>query len=185
MTTLAAHHDLLLEKPQCEPGIGTLILKPDAPGKIEGVEIRPYSLWPDDRGYFLEVMRGGIGLVEGFPLESTQVSAACNYPGIVKAFHYHVHQTDVWAPCMGMLQVALIDMRKASPTYGWKNTLYAGELRPWQVLIPPGVVHGYKVVSQKPSMLVYVTNRTYNPEDEGRIPYNDPMLAYDWETQHK
>ena len=28
-------------------------------------------------------------------------------------------------------------------------------------------------------------DRFYNPDDEGRIPYNDPRLSYDWETQHK
>ena len=26
-------------------------------------------------------------------------------------------------------------------------------------------------------MLVYVTNRLYNPQDEGRIAYNDPSIA--------
>lgn len=185
MTTLASHTGLLLEKPQCEPGVGALILKPDAPGLIEGIQILPYAVWPDDRGYFLEVMRGGKGLVEGFGLETMQVSASFNYPGTIKAFHFHVHQADVWVPCGGMLQVALIDLRKASPTFGHKNTLYVGELRPWQLRIPPGVAHGYKVVSPRPSTLVYVTDRTYNPDDEGRIPYNDPILAYDWETQHK
>ena len=34
-------------------------------------------------------------------------------------------------------------------------------------------------------MLVYVTNRLYNPKDEGRIAHNDPSIAYDWELQHK
>ena len=34
-------------------------------------------------------------------------------------------------------------------------------------------------------MLVYVTNKFYNPKDEGRIAYNEPDIAYDWELQHK
>ena len=34
-------------------------------------------------------------------------------------------------------------------------------------------------------MLVYMTDRFYNPQDEGRIPYNDPVINYDWETQRK
>jgi dTDP-4-dehydrorhamnose 3,5-epimerase len=185
MSVLASNDHLVLEKPQCEAGLGNLILRTDADTLIEGVQVQSYPLWPDDRGYFLEVMRGGCGLPGSFGLESLQVSAAGNYPGIIKAFHYHLEQTDFWVPCAGMLQVALVDMRKESPTFGRKNTLYVGELRPWQILIPPGVAHGYKVVSPGPAMLVYVTNRTYNPQDEGRIPYNDPLLAYDWETQHK
>lgn len=185
MSVLASNTELVLEKPQCEFGIGDIILSPDSPKKIGGVLIQPYPIWPDDRGYFLEVMRGGKGLPADFEPETMQVSAARNYPGIVKAFHFHLEQTDFWVPCAGVLQVALIDMRQGSPTFGWKNTLYVGDLRPWQILIPPGVAHGYKVAGPGESMLVYVTNRTYNPKDEGRIPYNDPSLAYDWETQHK
>ncbi len=72
-----------------------------------------------------------------------------------------------------------------SPTFGLKNTIYAGALKPWQILIPPGVGHGYKVIGEGAAMLVYVTNRLYNPQDEGRIAYNDPSIQYDWETQHK
>jgi dTDP-4-dehydrorhamnose 3,5-epimerase len=63
--------------------------------------------------------------------------------------------------------------------------LYVGQLRPWQILIPPGVAHGYKVVGTGPATLIYATDRFYNPADEGRIPHNDAHLNYDWELQHK
>ncbi|HLH39570.1 MAG TPA: dTDP-4-dehydrorhamnose 3,5-epimerase family protein [Bryobacteraceae bacterium] len=149
------------------------------------MQVHSYDLWPDDRGYFLEVMRMRQGLARDFPPESTQVSAALSYAGTIKAFHYHQQQTDLWAPAAGMFQVALVDLRAGSPTFGRRNTLYAGTLKPWQILIPPGVGHGYKVIGEAPGMLVYVTNRLYNPQDEGRIPYNDPGIHYDWELQHK
>lgn len=171
--------------PKCEKGIGAVILNPDSPHCIAGVEARPYPLWPDDRGYFLEVMRFGQGLPAQFPAASTQVSAALSYPGTIKAFHYHQHQTDLWVPASGMLQVALVDLRVDSVTFGRRNTLYVGMLRPWQILIPPGVAHGYKVIGEHPAMLVYVTNRCYDPSDEGRIAYNDESIVYDWELQHK
>jgi dTDP-4-dehydrorhamnose 3,5-epimerase len=58
-------------------------------------------------------------------------------------------------------------------------------MRPWQLLIPPGVAHGYKVIGHDNAMLVYLTDRFYNPQDEGRIPHNDPSINYDWETQKK
>jgi dTDP-4-dehydrorhamnose 3,5-epimerase len=96
-----------------------------------------------------------------------------------------MRQTDCWAPVVGLLQVALVDLRMGSRTYGVRNTLYTGVLRPWQILIPPGVAHGYKVIGSDPAMLVYLTDRFYDPQDEGRIPYNDPHIQYDWETQHK
>ena len=171
--------------PHCEPGIGRLIRTPESGDRIAGVAIQPYALWPDDRGYFLEVARIRQGLAAEFPPESTQVSAALSYPGTIKAFHFHRYQTDLWAPAQGMFQIVLVDLRPGSPTYGLKNTIYAGVLNPWQVRIPPGVGHGYKVIGTDAAMLVYVTDRLYNPQDEGRIPYNDPDIAYDWETQHK
>ena len=176
---------ILIETPHCEPGIGTVIRTHDAAGVIDGVRVSPYAQWPDDRGYFLEVARMGQGLAAAFPAESTQVSAALSYAGTIKAFHFHRHQTDLWVPAMGMFQVVLVDFRPQSKTFGVKNTLYTGALKPWQILIPPGVGHGYKVIGPDPAMLVYVTSRLYDPQDEGRIPYNDPSIAYDWELQHK
>jgi dTDP-4-dehydrorhamnose 3,5-epimerase len=176
---------LELETPACGKGIGKVITKADSPDLISGVRIQPYALWPDDRGYFLEVVRMGQGLAVDLPKESAQVSAALSYPGTIKAFHFHRHQTDMWVPVLGWLQAVLVDLRKHSPTFGLRNTLYVGTLRSWQVLIPPGVGHGYKVIGTEPAMLVYVTNRYYDPADEGRIPYDDPRIQYDWETQHK
>ena len=71
--------------PKAEPGIGKVILSPTSPDLIAGVEIKPFALWPDDRGYFLEIARLGQGMVADFPAETSQVSAALNYPGIIKA----------------------------------------------------------------------------------------------------
>jgi len=171
--------------PTCTPGIGDVILAPDSPKLIEGIRIEPYPIWPDDRGYFLEVIRIGVGLAAHFDPATTQVSAALSYPNTIKAFHYHLEQTDFWVAAQGMFQVALVDLRPDSPTFGRKNTLYVGALRPWKILIPPGIGHGYKVIGGDAGMLVYVTSRFYNGKDEGRIPHNQPDIAYDWELQHK
>ena len=174
-----------VEVPVCQRGIGQVISPPALGGAIAGVVIKPFTLWSDDRGYFLEAMRAGRGLVADFPLETTQVSATLSYPGTIKAFHYHRRQTDCWIPAMGSLQVALIDLRPDSRTFGQRNTLYVGVLRPCQIIIPPGVAHGYKALGTEPSMLIYVTSRFYDASDEGRIPYDDPRLNYDWNVQHK
>ncbi len=179
------HAGALVEIPKCPHGIGDVILAPDSPKLIAGVKCAPFTVWPDDRGFFLEVQRAGLGLSAHFPKETTQISAALNYPGIIKAFHFHRHQTDCWTPAMNMIQIALVDLRPDSPTFGNRNTIYAGNLRPWQILIPPGVAHGYKVVGTGPSMLIYATDRFYDPADEGRIPHNEPQINYDWELQHK
>ena len=176
---------ITLEIPHCDKGIGAVIASADSDQLIAGVQVRPLSVWADDRGHFLEVLRLGQGLSSEFPAETTQVSAALGYPGTIKAFHYHLHQTDLWVPAQGMFQVALVDLRKDSGTFGRRNTLYVGTLRPWQILIPPGVGHGYKVIGTQPAMLIYVTDRFYNPKDEGRVAHDESGIAYDWETQHK
>jgi dTDP-4-dehydrorhamnose 3,5-epimerase len=171
--------------PECGHGIGAVIMSPDSPKLISGVSVRPLALWPDDRGWFLEVARMGQGDVADFDPTRTQVSSALSYPGTIKAFHFHQHQTDLWVPVAGMFQVALVDLRRESPTWGVKNTLYVGALRSWSIKVPAGVGHGYKVIGADPGVLVYLTNQFYNPDDEGRIPYNNSSIHYDWELQHK
>jgi dTDP-4-dehydrorhamnose 3,5-epimerase len=182
---IASSGDLVLAYPENQKGIGSVILKPDSPELIAGVLVQPFDVWPDDRGFFLEVQRIGRGLAAHFPPETTQISAAINYAGTIKAFHYHLHQTDCWTPVKGLFQVVLADLRAGSPTFGKRNTLYVGALRPWQILIPPGVAHGYKVIGGEEALLVYLTDHFYNPHDEGRIPFDNPGIAYDWETQKK
>jgi len=182
---IASSGDLVLAYPENQKGIGSVILKPDSRELIAGVRVQPFDVWPDDRGFFLEVQRMGQGLAAHFAAETTQISAAINYAGTIKAFHYHLHQTDCWVPAKGLFQVALADLRAGSPTFGKRNTLYVGALRPWQILIPPGVAHGYKVIGGEDAMLVYLTDHFYNPDDEGRIPFDNPGIAYDWETQKK
>jgi dTDP-4-dehydrorhamnose 3,5-epimerase len=171
--------------PECQKGLGQIINSPSSADLIEGVRIEPLHVFPDDRGYFVELQRIGKGLAAEFPSATTQVSAALNHPGAIKAFHYHLHQTDCWNPVRGLLQVALADLRTGSPTFGHRNTMYIGPLRPWQLLVPPGVAHGYKVIGTEDALLVYLTDRFYNPQDEGRIPYDDASINYDWETQRK
>src|SRR5579862_1253527 len=84
--------------PKCEWGIGKIIRTPESADLIGGVRVAPYALWPDDRGYFLEVARIQQGLAADFVPATTQISAALSYPGIIKAFHFHLHQTDLWVP---------------------------------------------------------------------------------------
>ena len=171
--------------PACKRGIGDVILDPGSALLIDGVRADSCQPWPDDRGYFLEVARLGEGHALGFPSGSTQVSASLGYPGTIKAFHYHRLQTDLWVPCQGMLQVALVDLRDSSPTFAERNTFFIGTMRPWRLLIPPGVAHGYKVIGETPAMLVYVTDRHYDPSDEGRLPFDAPEIAYDWGSRHR
>jgi len=173
--------------PRSKKSIGSVVADRTSPELISGVRIEPLQVYADDRGFFIELARLGKGLASDFTASEGQVqaSATLSYPGTIKAIHFHYEQTDLWAPIKGMLQVLLCDLRCDSPSFGRLNTLYVGQHRQWSILIPPGVGHGYKVLGNEVAMLIYLTNRFYSPEDEGRLAWDDPAIAYDWETQHK
>jgi dTDP-4-dehydrorhamnose 3,5-epimerase len=171
-----------------EKSLGKIIAKPDSTDLIDGIRIEPLQIYPDDRGFFTEIARLGRGLATDMVPDGPrkiQISLTLTYPNTIKAIHYHAEQTDLWAPVTGMVQVFLYDLRRHSRTFGQTNTIYTGGLRPWEILIPPGIGHGYKALGVEPIQLLYMTDRHYNPADELRLPYNDPNIAYDWETQHK
>ena len=168
--------------------LGKVITRANSADLIDGVQIEPLAVYADDRGFFTELARLGKGLASQMVPEGArqiQVSLTLTYPGTIKAIHYHSEQTDLWAPVSGMIQVFLYDLRVHSGTFGTINTIFSGRFQPWEILIPPGVAHGYKALGIEPIQLVYFTDRHYNPADELRLPYDHPDIAYDWETQHK
>lgn len=147
-------------------------------GMIHGVEIKELVTHTDERGFFREIIR----VTDEFFGEGSfaQWSHSRMYPGVAKAWHVHKYQTDWWYVAVGNLKVALYDTRPDSPTYGQLQELLMGDNYPPIVLkIPPGVAHGCKAIGGEVH-LFYITSRTYDPADEGRIPHDDPEIGYDW-----
>jgi dTDP-4-dehydrorhamnose 3,5-epimerase len=144
---------------------------------IEGVEIKSLVTHPDERGFFREIIRVTDPFFrEGFG----QLSHSVMHHGVVKAWHIHPQQIDWWYVPIGALKVALCDRREESPTRGVIAELLLGDLYPAQVLkIPAGVAHGCRALSS-PTHLLYVTSRTYDPQEEGRIRHDDATIGYDW-----
>ena len=144
---------------------------------IEGVALKNLVTHTDERGFFREIIRVTDDFfAEGFG----QWSHSLMYAGVVKAWHIHKVQVDWWYVGNGVLKVALHDARSDSPTYRETMEFLMGDNQPARVLrIPPGVAHGCKCLSG-PVHLFYVTSNLYNPADEGRIPYDDPTIGYDW-----
>ncbi len=152
-------------------------------GHIEGVHVKPLVRHPDDRGFFQEILRNDDHLLRQFG----QASLSMSYPGVIKAFHYHERQDDLWFFPVGSAQVVLYDGRKNSPTGGMTHVLYPGEDNPQLIVIPVGVVHGYRVLGNKPAMIVYFTTESYNPHDpdEKRLAWNDATIGFDWTTHYR
>lgn len=150
---------------------------------IEGVKIKNLQKYTDDRGYFMEVLRDDDEILERFG----QLSASLTYPQVIKAFHYHKKQDDIWFFPKGNAQVVLYDLRDDSPTYQQTDVYYMGDNNPISLLIPRGVAHGYRVLGNEPAIITYLTNHSYDPNDpdEYRIPYDDPEIGFDWTTKFK
>lgn len=150
---------------------------------IQDVKIKQLKRWCDDRGYFVEVMKDG----EETFMPAKQTSYTETFPGVIKAFHWHKKQWDVWFCCKGMIQTVLHDMREGSPTKGQTQVICMGEDNPVTVAIPPGVAHGYRVLGNKTIGLFYHTTEAYDPKnpDEERIPFDDPSIGFDWSTKNR
>jgi dTDP-4-dehydrorhamnose 3,5-epimerase len=145
---------------------------------IEGVRVRRLRLIPDERGYLMEMLRSDWEEFERFG----QVYVTAVYPGVVKGWHYHKKQTDHFICVHGMAKVVLYDGREGSPTCGEVNEFFMGEQNPILLKIPPGVLHGFKGISQDMTLIVNVPTELYNYEepDEYRIPPHTDEIPYDW-----
>ncbi len=148
---------------------------------ISGVKVRNLRLTPDDRGWLMEMLRSDWEEFEKFG--QTYVTAC--YPGVVKAWHYHKHQTDHFICVGGMAKVALYDPRDNSPTKGMVNEFFMGTLNPILVKIPNMVYHGFTAVGSETTVIVNVPTEVYKYDkpDEYRIPYDDPSIPYRWEVK--
>ena len=144
---------------------------------IQGVQLKPLVTHADERGFFREIIRVTDGIFEeGFG----QWSHSLMFPDVSKAWHIHPHQVDWWYVPLGTLKVVLSDQREGSPTHGKTMELFLGENAMAAVLkIPPGVAHGCKAIGGV-THLFYVTSRTYDLNEEGRIAHDDPAIGYDW-----
>ena len=131
----------------------------------------------DERGYFRELIRVTDDFFgEGFG----QWSHSMMFAGVAKGWHIHQRQIDWWYVAVGLLRVALHDLRPDSATRGETMEILMGDHQPARVLkVPPGVAHGCKCL-HGPAHLFYVTSEIYVAEDDGKIPHDDPGIGYDW-----
>ncbi len=143
---------------------------------IQGVETKLLATNTDSRGFFRELIRVNDPFFsEGF----AQWSHSLMEKNVVKAWHYHHRQVDWWYVAIGEIEVVLYDLRELSPTHAQKMVFPLGEKHPGVVRIPPGVAHGLKVLTPE-AHLFYITSQTYDPEDEGRYPFDSDLIPHSW-----
>lgn len=141
-------------------------------GPIHDVVIRPLKPFTDARGWLIEVYRDD-ELPESHLPVMGYVSETL--PGVVRGPHEHIDQSDYFAFLgPGDFRLYLWDWRETSPTYRHRVTMVVGQSNRAGVIIPPGVVHAYKNVSDTPGWVFNLPNRLYagrgkkDPVDEIR-----------------
>ena len=77
-----------------------------------------------------------------------------------------------------VLDVA-VDIRRGSPTFGNVVAEILSEDNKRQLWIPPGLAHGFVVLSETADF-EYKCTDYYDPSDEGSLIWNDPDLNIDW-----
>lgn len=149
---------------------------------IEGIAIKKLVRNADERGFLMEMLREDDDVFERFG----QSYVSLNYPGVVRAWHYHQHQTDHFVAIKGMVKVACYDAREGSPTHGEVGEYFMGDNNPMLLKIPPGVYHGYKTIGTESSLLVNFPTRLYNRTvpDEYRVAWDSPEVPYDWSLKN-
>lgn len=148
---------------------------------IDGVKTKQLRVIPDERGYLMEMLRCDDKMF----LKFGQVYLTVAYPGVVKGWHYHKNQDDIFVTVKGMIKLVLYDQRREAVTHGLINEFFIGERNPMLVTIPAGVVHGFKGIGVEPAYLINLPTEPYNytEPDEYRIPPHDSSIPYNWELQ--
>ena len=128
-------------------------------GPIEGIIWKPLKFFKDQRGWLCEFYRH-----DELPADSHPVMAymSMTEPGVPRGPHEHVDQSDYF--CFigpSDFKVYLWDARPTSPTYGNKEVKVVGDVEPYGLVVPPGVVHAYKNVGQIRGIVFNGANRLY------------------------
>ncbi len=146
--------------------------------EIDGVSSATLKRFHDEGGSMTELLRvvagAGDGL-DGFDL--AQVNYSTVEAGVIKAFHLHQRQTDVWfVPPEDRVLLVLVDVRRGSPTEGNQLRMILGDGESSLVRIPPGVAHGCRNIGTASARIIYFTDLQFSPEpgacDEGRLPWD-------------
>jgi dTDP-4-dehydrorhamnose 3,5-epimerase len=146
--------------------------------RIEGVELVDLARHADEAGSLTELVRLTAGESAALPeFTVRQINYSEIGPGVIKAFHLHARQTDVWfVPPACRVLLLLIDVRAGSRTEGVRNRLLLGDGRSRLLRIPPGVAHGCRNVAATTGHIIYFTDLHFTPDpdtcDEGRLPWD-------------
>jgi dTDP-4-dehydrorhamnose 3,5-epimerase len=153
------------------------------PTAIPDVLLIEPKVFGDERGFFFEsfnqkVFQESTGLDVQFVQDNHSKSAK----NVLRGLHYQVQhpQGKLVRVVEGEVFDVAVDIRKGSKTYGlWVGQILSAKNKQ-QLWIPPGLAHGFVVLSETAEFL-YKTTDYYAPAHERCIAWNDPDLAIEWQ----
>jgi len=155
------------------------------PTAIPDVLIIEPKVFGDERGFFFESFnQKAFNEATGLDVSFVQDNQSRSAKGVLRGLHYQVKQPQgklVRAVRGAVFDVA-VDVRKGSSTFGIWVGVELSEGNNKQLWIPPGLAHGFLVLSESADFL-YKTTDYYAPEHERCIAWNDPGIGIDWPSE--
>ena len=150
---------------------------------IADVLIFEPKLFGDARGFFLESFnQKAFDAALGYEVKFVQDNHSRSARGVLRGLHYQLPphaQGKLVRVTQGCVFDVAVDIRPASPTFGrWVGTELS-EANHRQMWIPPGLAHGFLVLSESADFL-YKTTAYYAPQAERSLRWDDARLAIAW-----
>ncbi|WP_462389317.1 dTDP-4-dehydrorhamnose 3,5-epimerase [Acidovorax sp. Q11] len=141
------------------------------------------KVFGDSRGFFYESFnQQAFQAATGVQCDFVQDNHSRSSQGVLRGLHYQLPpraQGKLVRVVRGAVFDVAVDIRKGSPTFGqWVGALLT-EDNHRQLWVPPGLAHGFLVLSESADFL-YKTTDYYSPEHERCIRWDDPQLAIAW-----
>ena len=155
--------------------------------KLDGVIIVTPKVFPDPRGFFIELFKTSEFQNSNIPGVFKQINFAHSNKGIVRGLHYQIppfEQGKLVKCVRGKIFDVAVDIRKHSSTFGRWTGFNLSESNNKMVYIPPGYAHGFYTLSDNTNVMYLLTNE-YSPEYERGIIWNDPQLHIQWPDGEK
>ena len=141
------------------------------------------KVFGDARGFFFESFnQQAFAAATGVDLPFVQDNHSRSGRGVLRGLHYQVApkaQGKLVRVTSGAVFDVAVDIRRDSPTFGrWAGAVLSEENQQ-QLWIPPGLAHGFVVLTDTADFL-YKTTDYYAPAHERCITWNDPDVGIDW-----
>lgn len=149
---------------------------------LEDVFILEPGVFGDARGFFLESYNERAMSETGIHQRFVQDNHSYSTCNVVRGLHYQIQnsQGKLVRVVVGEILDVAVDLRKSSRTFGQWSAVTLSAQNKHMLWIPPGLAHGFRVVSEDAHVL-YKATEYYSPEAERTLAWNDPDLAINWQ----